>query len=257
MIRRDFFYYGKGVLVLLILSSFVSCGNRQQSPSAVVSEIQSLGQEDEQQTDSESVYREKLSFDEYSESMEIASNEVCEEEVRIPIEIKGIDDLSRIHRKAKEARIYAKKHKMNDRFCFLLDFSHDLFTKRFFVYDLLNSCVMQTALVCHGYGGGSTESKVVFSNDPGSKCSSLGKYEVGTRGYSGRGIHVNYQLHGLESTNSNAFRRYVVIHSYEYFMCDFPCMVSEGCVIVCDDMMLYLDGLLKTATKPTLLWIFR
>ena len=171
--------------------------------------------------------------------------------------IKEVDDLTKIHQKGKEARRYALEHGMNLRFCFLLDFSYDLYTRRFFVYDLLDSRVMETALVSHGHGEGNTESRVLFSNVIGSNCSSLGKYRVGERAYSQRGVHFHYKLYGLESTNSNAFQRSVVLHSFEYFGCDSPCLVSEGCAIVCDDMMLYLDELLKSEKKPTLLWIFQ
>ncbi|MBP5455342.1 MAG: murein L,D-transpeptidase catalytic domain family protein [Paludibacteraceae bacterium] len=172
------------------------------------------------------------------------------------VEIKEVDDLTKIHQKAKEARLYALNHGMNLRFCFLLDFSYDLYTRRFFVYDLVDSRVLETSLVSHGHGKGNTVDRVVFSNEIGSNCSSLGKYRVGERAYSQRGVHFHYKLHGLESTNSNAFQRSVVLHSFEYFGCDSPCLVSEGCAIVCDDMMLYLDGLLQSEKNPTLLWIF-
>ena len=74
------------------------------------------------------------------------------------------------------------------------------------------------------------------------------------------GIHVNYKLHGLEKTNDNAFKRIIVLHSYE--------MVSEeeiypeelinswGCPMVSNKTMEYLDHEIKQVKQPVLLWIY-
>lgn len=173
------------------------------------------------------------------------------------IVIKDINDIDRIHNKAREAKAFVKKNDMNADWCMLLDFSYDLYTRRLIVYDLKNDKILRRELVSHGNGAGSTPFNPVFSNVPGSNCSSLGKYRVGKRSYSNWGIHIHYKLHGLESTNSNAFKRIVVLHSYEYAYCDYPTFASNGCPIVCDDVMRYLDTELQKATKPTLLWIFQ
>lgn len=174
-----------------------------------------------------------------------------------PFVPKEITDEAKIHKKALEAKQFVKEHNMNQDWCMLLDFSYDLFTKRFFVYDLRNNRIVRSELVSHGNGGGSTPEHPVFSNVVGSNCSSLGKYKVGKRAYSNWGIHVHYKLHGLEETNNNAFKRIVVLHSYEYAECDFPTFASNGCPIVCDEVMRYLDKMLSQAAKPTLLWIFQ
>lgn len=173
------------------------------------------------------------------------------------IVIKDINDNDRIRDKAREAKEFVKKNNMNAEWCMLLDFSYDLYTRRLIVYDLKNDKILRRELVSHGNGAGSTPFNPVFSNVPGSNCSSLGKYRVGKRSYSNWGIHIHYKLHGLESTNSNAFKRIVVLHSYEYAYCDYPTFASNGCPIVCDDVMRYLDTELQKATKPTLLWIFQ
>jgi hypothetical protein len=52
--------------------------------------------------------------------------------------------------------------------------------------------------------------KPVYSNVVGSNCTSLGKYKIGKRSYSNWGINIHYKMHGLESSNSNAFKRHVV-----------------------------------------------
>jgi hypothetical protein len=112
-------------------------------------------------------------------------------------------------------------------------------------------------------GQGSTGPIPVFSNENGSYCTSLGKYRIGIRSYSHYGIHVHHKMHGLEATNSNAFNRIVVLHSYyavsetEIYPFHLSMGYSLGCPVVSDGMMTHLDGLLKKKTKPTLLWIYK
>ncbi|MCQ2231138.1 MAG: murein L,D-transpeptidase catalytic domain family protein [Paludibacteraceae bacterium] len=170
--------------------------------------------------------------------------------------IKDDIDIRKIREKVREAKKFVAQNGMNQDWCLLLDFSYDLYTRRLIVYDLKSNEIIRRELVSHGNGGGSTPSKPVFSNVEGSFCSSLGKYKIGKRAYSNWGIHVHYKLHGLEPTNSNAFRRIIVLHSYASAYCDYPTTASNGCPIVCDDVMRYLDEKLKQTTKPTLLWIF-
>lgn len=96
----------------------------------------------------------------------------------------------------------------------------------------------------------------------GSYCSSLGKYKVGIRSYSKWGINVHYKLHGLEPTNSNAFKRYIVLHSYtpvpasEISPMYLPLGISQGCPVICDEVMRKVDALLKVEKKSVLLWIY-
>lgn len=48
---------------------------------------------------------------------------------------------------------------------------------------------------------------------PGSGCTSLGKYKIGGA-YQGQ-FGLAYKLYGLDSTNSNAYQRNVVLHAYD------------------------------------------
>lgn len=175
-----------------------------------------------------------------------------------PRSVKDIADVSKIHRKAEEAKAFVKQKNMNADWCVLIDFSYDLFTKRMFIYDLKTNKILKTALVSHGFGEGNTVDHVEFSNEPGSLCSSEGKYRIGIRSYSNFGVHYHYKLHGLEKTNDNAFKRLVVLHSYEYAFCDWPTTASAGCPVVCDEIMKYIDSKIKASTnKSILLWIFK
>lgn len=172
--------------------------------------------------------------------------------------VKDLKDLSPIKEKAEEAYSFVKKNTMNDKFCILIDMSYDIYTRRLFVWNFETNSVMEKSVTVHGFGGGSDEENVVFSNTPNTYCSSEGKYRIGARSPSKFGIHIHYKLHGLEPTNSNAYKRTIVVHSYEQLFCDYPMFGSSaGCVVVCDDMMRYLDGLLKDESKPVLLWIFK
>lgn len=182
------------------------------------------------------------------------AGEPIKERPRVATEVK---DVTGIHKKAAEAKKFVKQKGMNTDWCILIDFSYNLYTKRMFIYDLKNNKILETALVSHGAGGGSDIDNVFFSNVEGSGCSSLGKYRIGIRSYSNWGVHFHYKMHGLESTNSNAYKRLIVLHSYEYAYCDNPTTASLGCPVVCDDMMNYIDKKIKASdNKKILLWIF-
>lgn len=164
--------------------------------------------------------------------------------------------------KALAAKTYCVEKGFNTNYCFLIDFSIPSGKKRFFVWDFKGDSIKYSSLCAHGYGKESTPKKPVYSNVEGSYCSSLGKYKVGIRSYSKWGINVHYKLHGLESTNSNAFKRYIVLHSYtpvptlEIYPMHLPLGISQGCPVICDDVMRKVDALLKAEKKPVLLWIY-
>lgn len=164
--------------------------------------------------------------------------------------------------KIDEALTFCKKQKMDTTIAFFVDMSIHSGKKRFFIADLQKAAVLSSGLCCHGMGKESTGETPVFSNDNGSYCTSLGKYKTGARAYSQFGIHVHYKLIGLENTNSNAFKRIVVLHSYdpvsEKEICPehLPMGWSLGCPVVSNKMMTSVDELLKNREKPVLLWIY-
>lgn len=93
-------------------------------------------------------------------------------------------DHQRLKSKAHEAKAYCVSKGFSTNYCFLVDFSIHSGKKRFFVWDFKGDSIKYASLCAHGYGKDSTPSKPVFSNTPGSLCSSLGKYKVGIRAYS-------------------------------------------------------------------------
>ena len=73
------------------------------------------------------------------------------------------------------------------------------------------------------------------------------------------GIHVKYLLHGLESSNSIALRRDIVLHSWERVSDEevYPDGTPEGwgCPAVSDNDMRLIDQKLKSLGKKVLMWV--
>lgn len=172
------------------------------------------------------------------------------------------DQYNRLKLKADLARNYCRQKGFDTRYCFLVDFSIHSGRKRFFVWDFKGDSIKYASLCAHGYGKNSTTTKPVYSNVEGSFCSSLGRYKVGIRSHSKWGINVHYKLHGLESTNNNAYKRYVVLHSFtpvpkaEIYPMHLPLGMSQGCPVISNQTMTQIDALLKTLKEPVLLWIY-
>ena len=170
-----------------------------------------------------------------------------------------VDRTPVLKKKVAEARQFIKENKYDDNYCILIDMALPINKKRLFVCNPKKDSILYKALVCHGSGKESTMEKPVFSNEIGSNCTSLGKYRMGKRAYSNWGIHIHYKMHGLDSTNNNAYKRIIVLHSYQHSPCDEndpPVMASQGCPVVCNETMIYLDSLFQRSTKPVLMWIY-
>ena len=171
-----------------------------------------------------------------------------------------------LHERAKKALNYAQLNKLNTEFCLLIDYSIHSGKNRIFLWSFDQDTVLLSGLCSHGCGNfpwaaDSSKEKVVFSNKEGSHLSSLGKYKIGKRGYSNWGIHVNYKLHGLESSNSLAYKRFIVLHSWNKVseVETFPegCPEGWGCPAVSNLFMIEFDALMKKHDYPeTLLWIY-
>ncbi len=172
---------------------------------------------------------------------------------------------SRLHQKGIEAKTFCKNKNYNSNYCILIDMSIHSGKNRAFIWDLKKDTIAESALCAHGCGSNpwgetTTKTKPVFSNTPDSHCTALGKYKIGKRGYSQWGINVNYLLHGLESTNNNAVKRQIVLHSWSDVADKevYPNGTPEGwgCPAVGNNFMKVLDAKLKQTEQPVLLWIF-
>ena len=118
---------------------------------------------------------------------------------------------------------------------------------RFFVADLEKDTLLLAGLVAHGSGNHTFAADPSFSNVNGSGCTSLGRYRIGTPS-PGR-FERAYKLYRLDSTNSQAFRRNIVLHSFSYVpeaeTDPYPICNSLGCPMVSPSFLRQLEPLNK------------
>lgn len=100
----------------------------------------------------------------------------------------------------------------------LIDFSKPSNQERFYIIDLANREILHKTIVAHGVNSGKLYAKY-FSNASNSRKSSLGFYSTTTT-YSGK-YDLALRINGLESTNSHASSRGVVIHAAKYATYEF------------------------------------
>jgi hypothetical protein len=165
--------------------------------------------------------------------------------------------VEKLKQKSFDACSFAKKNGYNSSICFMIDMSLPSGQNRFFVYNMSEDSILQSGLVTHGRCNQIWLEGRKYSNVPGCGCSSLGKYKIG---YSYQGTFgLAYKLHGLERTNNNAFKRFVVLHSHdcvpENEVKDEICQ-SDGCPTVSPQFLLQLKPILNSSSKPILLWIY-
>ncbi|MFM2327784.1 MAG: hypothetical protein RIR31_1986 [Bacteroidota bacterium] len=165
--------------------------------------------------------------------------------------------LLRLKQKANGIALYAKNNGYNTRYCFMVDMKIESGKKRFFVYNLKKDSVELSGLVTHG--SGKTQSNgIQFSNAEGSLCSSVGKYKVGSS-YVGK-FGLAFKLYGLDNSNSNAFNRFVVLHSHACVPNDetapLPICESWGCPTVAPAFLTELKKYIDKSEKPVLLNIY-
>jgi hypothetical protein len=151
-------------------------------------------------------------------------------------------------------RAYVAGHPgYNSQYAFYADLERPAGNYRFFVVDLETGKPLEKGLCLNGrtYNG-----QVLYSNEPGSNCSSRGFAKV-SYSYTGR-FGKAYKLAGLEGSNSNMFRRAVVLHSWAGVP-DFPVgwnpVESEGCPTVSPAFLETLGAYIEASPEPVLLYI--
>ena len=167
--------------------------------------------------------------------------------------------------KIEEAKTFCQVNNLNADFAILIDMSIHSGKDRLFMVNLKSDSIINKGLCSHGccqseWGSDMTADQPTFSNVHESHCSSKGKYKIGKRGYSSWGINVNYKLHGLEESNSNAYDRLIVLHSWSEVPNHelYPDGTPEGwgCPAVSNDLMRAIDKLIQAQNAPMLLWIY-
>ena len=119
-----------------------------------------------------------------------------------PTQTTSIEE--KLERKAQEHNLIAEDVIM------FVDYSIPITEKRFFVYDTKRKRVLYSDFVGHAYKSGD-QRPVKTSNVRGSLKTSLGLYQV-DRKYKGS-YGESFRLKGLSSTNSNALKRHLVVHT--------------------------------------------
>lgn len=139
--------------------------------------------------------------------------------VTIPDEYKHLDPNkivpARALSKAIEFHAKYKDRFKNKNVLAVLDFTQKNTNKRFYIIDLKTGAV-EPILVAHGKNSDSDFDGIAtkFSNIEGSLMSSIGAYMTAET-YSGN-HGLSLRLDGLESTNSLARQRAIVVHSADY-----------------------------------------
>ncbi|WP_166437208.1 murein L,D-transpeptidase catalytic domain-containing protein [Niastella caeni] len=166
--------------------------------------------------------------------------------------------LTRLSNHGKPLLAYAKQHGYNTNTCFLLDMSIESGKNRFFIYDLKKDSVIDAGLVAHGRCNKDWLTGRQYGNEVGCGCTSLGKYKIGNP-YKGK-FGLAYKLHGLESTNSNAFKRFVVLHAHscvpDAAVDPLPICQSDGCPTVSTPFLQKLASVIDQSKQPVLLYTF-
>ena len=158
---------------------------------------------------------------------------------------------------AKVLKQYVKKNGFDTNYAFFSNMGIRSNKKRFFVINLSTMQIEQSGLVAHGRGQGPSIFDKQYSNQTGSKCTSLGRYKISGK-YKG-GFGEAYKMIGLDSSNKNAYSRNIVLHSMSCIPdVDgiMPACVSEGCPAVSTKFLSSLRKIIDTRKKPVLLWIF-
>ncbi len=165
--------------------------------------------------------------------------------------------LEKLEKKAAAVKLFAKLKGYNENTCFLIDMNLASGQNRFFIYNLKKDTLQNTGLVAHGNCFENWLEGRKYSNVVGSGCTSLGKYKIGSS-YTGK-FGYSYKLHGLDSSNNNAFERTVVLHSHscipETEVTDEICQ-SNGCPTVSPTLLQELKPIINKSKKPVLLWIY-
>jgi len=158
-----------------------------------------------------------------------------------------------------EVNDYIFRHRnYNDEIGFFIDMKIPSGKNRFFVYSFKAKKVVDRGLVAHGSGSETgIKDSLKFSNELNSLCTSVGKYYIG-KSYFGQ-FGKAYKLYGLDSTNSKAFERTIVLHYHEkvpHKEQNFPICNSFGCPMVNEEFFRRLEKHIGHSGKNMILSVF-
>lgn len=130
-----------------------------------------------------------------------------------------------------------------------VDYSMPINRKRFFVYDVQKQEIIYSTFVGHSAYSGRLRPNDT-SNTPDTRKTSTGLFKVGGQ-YVGR-FGKSKKLHGLSDTNSNAYKRAIIVHSMPGF--EFEDLYSWGCFTFFEED---LDTVFKYMKKGSYLLVVK
>ncbi|TZF93567.1 hypothetical protein FW781_17895 [Chryseobacterium panacisoli] len=173
-------------------------------------------------------------------------------------ESQQLNSLNVPQTRISEIKNYIKGKEYNQELAVFINFKIPSGKYRYFIYNLKNNTIVQQAVVSHGSGSVIPQSDALkFSNVEGSYQSSLGKYAIG-ESYVGK-FGKAYRLKGLDSTNSNAMQRAIVLHSYGCIPdveSQTPACLSLGCPMLSVNALKETAIYIDQSTKPVILYAF-
>jgi hypothetical protein len=172
---------------------------------------------------------------------------------------KGIEinSATEMMQKAGALKAYAIRNGYNDSLGLLVNMKMKSGKRRFFVVNLYTREIITSGLVAHGRGNEKFTYNKQFSNEEGSNCTSPGMYKIG-KSYNGA-FGLSYKLYGLDKSNSNASKRYVVLHAMSCIPDNetpYPICQTEGCPAVSPDFLKEIGIYIDKSKQPLLLWIY-
>lgn len=175
-----------------------------------------------------------------------------------------------LNNKIAEALDFCKTNKYNTDICILVNFGEKTYDKRLKVVNLKTKKVLYSCKVAHGNSSFSKVEATLddFSNKVNSGKSSLGKYKIGKERYirsidnlidCGNLKIPCFELHGLDKSNSNAFKRGILIHPMPISELHIPITGntwSRGCFSVPIKSYKILSNYINNSKTPILLYAF-
>lgn len=164
----------------------------------------------------------------------------------------------KLNSQSEKIKRFAGSNKYNPHIAFLVDMSLASGKNRMFIMDLNNSRIIDQGLVTHGRCNQNWLSGRKYGYTVGCGCTSLGRYKIG-KSYHGQ-FGLAYKLHGLDTSNSNAYKRFVVLHSHECVPENethpLPLCQSDGCPTVSPEFLKTLSVIIDSVKQPVLLTIY-
>ena len=169
-----------------------------------------------------------------------------------------------IEQKAAELYAYCQERGYNTQIGILVDYSLYSGRNRYFVWDFAKGEAVVSSVSPMGCGKGRSYGRNKFSNEPGSRCISLGHYKIGKERQMYSLNRKCFELDGLDSSNSNARSRSILLHPSSLpSISVYPLPIisaipySAGCITMPFSKYDETAKLLKSVgDKPVIMWVY-